>query len=256
MYDQKLELTLKDIIYQAGEIALFHRKNGLQVFKKPDSSPVSNGDIEVSNFIYNNINNLAFGFPIICEEQGYVEIEDSRNFWLIDPIDGTSSYINNKDSFTINIALIIDNAPLLGFILQPTLMKLYYTSFKNELIIEVDGIKQTINPRHDNKKIAIVSSNHFNNRTERYLKSNNFDEVIALASSIKLCYLAEGIADIYPKFSTTMEWDIAAGHAIVNISGGKIEDIEGKELSYGKPGFINPHFIAFANKNQSRKIFD
>lgn len=244
--DYKLISYLKDIIIKSGEIAIKMRNDGLEIQKKNDKSPVTNADFAVSDYIYKQISNLNLNFPIICEEQSLRTIDNNKLFWLIDPIDGTKSFIRGEDTFTVNIALISDKKPTLGFIFQPITKKLYYTDHKNNLIIEENGIKLSPNYQHKDKLTAIVSSNHFNTRTKQYLAQYNIQELIAIPSSIKLCLIADGTGDIFPKFGETMEWDIAAGHALINATGGNITDLRGNEMTYNKEGFVNADFLAFS----------
>lgn len=245
--NNKIIDKLKNIIYEAGNIALKERQKGLIINRKSDNSPVSNADIKISQFIKTKIAALGLDYPLICEEQEERITGDSQYFWLIDPIDGTRSYIKNEDSFTVNIALIKDNKAFLGLILQPTAKKLYYTDASSNLIIEENGIIKQPNLllRNDDSLIAIVSSHHFNRMTEKFINQHNFSKIISIPSSIKLCFIAEGVGDIYPKFGPSMEWDIAAGHALIKAAGGNIEDLSGDELIYGKYDFKNSHFHAF-----------
>lgn len=246
--DRALISYLKDVIIGAGEIALQAREKGLAVEYKEDHSPVTNADKEISDYIYSGISSLPSGFPVICEERALTNIDTNSSFWLIDPIDGTRSFIKNKDSFTVNIALIHNRAPIIGLIYQPTLDRLYYTDHEFNFRAENRSGLNLPLPEEREGFTAIVSSNHFNHKTAEYIKENDFSEVIAIPSSIKLCMLAEGAGDVYPKFGDTMEWDIAAGHAIVSASGGRVTDFDGKDLLYGKPEFANPNFLASSKR--------
>ena len=195
--DERFISNLKDIIIEAGKISISLRDEGLIVKRKKDSSPVTNADIEISNFIYSELTKLDQVIPIICEEQPLKDVLGKEMIWLVDPIDGTRSYIKNMDSFTVNIALIHNQIPIIGLIYQPTSRKLYFT---------------------------VVSSRNFNYKTEKYIQENGFSEIISIPSSIKLCMVAEGSADVYPKFGSTMEWDTAAGHALIRAAGGAVID--------------------------------
>ena len=170
--------------------------------------------------------------------------------WLVDPIDGTRSYIKGMDSFTVNIALIIHQVPIIGLIYQPTSRKLYFTNHKEEFCLEKNGNIVEILRREDKNFIAVVSSRNFNYKTEKYIQDKGFSEVISIPSSIKLCMIAEGSVDVYPKFGSTMEWDTAAGHALIRAAGGTVIDNNtGKTLLYNtKNHFKNPDFIAFNQK--------
>lgn len=247
--DQYFIPNLKETIIQAGEIAVNLREKGLTIERKKDYSPVTNADIQVSDFIYKKLTKLDPNIPVICEERPLKNILKDSMFWLVDPIDGTKSYIRNMDSFTVNIALISNQVPKVGLIYQPALKKLYFTDDEGNFCAEQNGHKVREIKREDDSFIAVVSSRNFNEKTENYIRNNPFSEIIAVPSSIKLCMVAEGSADIYPKFGPTMEWDIAAGHALVNAAGGIIIDqTSNQSLLYGKTGFKNSEFLAFNDR--------
>lgn len=246
--DKTLVDELKQVIKKAGKLAIDYREAGLQVERKEDYSPVTNADKEISSFIFDNLLKLTPNIPVICEEREPVLIDKSKTFWLIDPIDGTRSYISNKDSFTVNMAIVENGLALYGFIYQPTIDRLYFTNENKQFCIEVDG-KLVGNNIHDQEGfVAIVSSRSFNEKTATYLETNDFSEIIAVPSSVKLCMIAEGAGDVYPKFGPTMEWDIAAGHALIRAAGGEISTLDGKILKYAKEDFENPQFIAVSKK--------
>jgi 3'(2'), 5'-bisphosphate nucleotidase len=246
--DKQLVIELKKVIIEAGRMALDYREAGLTVERKQDDSPVTNADKEISSFIHSHLINLTPDIPIICEERSPVTIDKARSFWLIDPIDGTRSYISNKDSFTVNIALVDNQQAAYGFVYQPTIDRLYYTDENKKFCIEVGGKFVPNNVHQQDGFVAVVSSRSFNEKTAAYLKKNNFLEIIAVPSSIKLCMVAEGVSDVYPKFGPTMEWDIAAGHALICSAGGSVVTQEGRVLDYAKKGFENPSFLAISKK--------
>lgn len=254
--DSNLVSYLKDIMYHSGEMSLGLRQKGLSYSKKSDGSFVSNADIAVSDYIYSKLLNLKNDQPIICEEKvdfsKEYKFQEDDFFWLIDPIDGTNNYIRNKDNFTVNICLIHQYKPLIGFILHPITSTLHYCDENNNLIIEKDHQKVTYTDLAEanfaDYYTAVISSNHMNTATEEYILQNNLSRIIPIGSSIKFCFVADGRADIYPKFGSTMEWDTAAGHAIINASGGKVVDLRGEEILYGKKDFKNGNFIAMSKR--------
>jgi 3'(2'), 5'-bisphosphate nucleotidase len=146
--------------------------------------------------------------------------------------------------------LIIHQVPIIGLIYQPTSEKLYFTNHKQEFCLEKNGNIVEILKREDENFIAVVSSRNFNYKTEKYIQDKGFSEVISIPSSIKLCMIAEGSVDVYPKFGSTMEWDTAAGQALIRAAGGTVIDNNtGKTLLYNtKNNFKNPDFIAFNQK--------
>lgn len=246
--NKELLAEIKKLMLSAGEIALNARMSGIKVTWKPDNSPVTNADQEISQHIYDILSVLTPEIPIICEERDLFPINKKEKFWLIDPIDGTRSFISDKDSFTVNIALIENQEAVYGFIYQPATGKLYYTDENKKFCIEINGETTGQNPHSHNGFVAVVSSNDFNSLTSNYLKDHGLSKIISIPSSLKLCLIAEGVGDVFPKFGTTMEWDIAAGHALIKSAGGEIHLLDGKLMSYAKDGFLNPHFLA-VNKN-------
>jgi 3'(2'), 5'-bisphosphate nucleotidase len=251
--DKQLIIELKKVITAAGRMALDYREAGLKVEIKQDGSPVTNADKEISSFIYSNLSNLTPTIPIICEERPIVAIDKSKSFWLIDPIDGTRSYISDKDSFTVNMAVVDNQKAEYGFVYQPTIDRLYYTDENKKFCIEVGGKAVSHNMHSQDGFVAVVSSRSFNEKTASYLKSNNFSEIIAVPSSIKLCMIAEGASDVYPKFGPTMEWDIAAGHALICAAGGDVVLQDGQTLRYAKESFENPQFLAISKQWRESK---
>ncbi len=248
--DKRLIEKVKEIITVAGKIAIEVRDQGLEIKTKEDNSPVTNADTQISHYIFTKLLEIMPSVPIICEERPLFDIADKKQFWLIDPIDGTRSFIKNNDSFTINIAMIDNKIPTYGFVYLPAKDRLYFTDENKNLCIQENGQIVAKNQHKQDGFVAVVSSHHFNSETENYLKENEFSEIIAVPSSIKLCMIAEGAGDVYPKFGPTMEWDTAAGHALVIASGGSVCTVSDFELKYAKEGFVNPYFIA-ANKKWS-----
>lgn len=235
---------IKEIVKEAGSIAVATRKAGLEVQYKQDKSPVTNADKKVSDFIYGKLAGVVLE-EIICEERDNRPLQDTKNFWLIDPIDGTRSFLKGEETYTINIACIKEGIPKIGFIYQPATDKLYYTDEDGGLIVEQNGaIVETKAGSEKDKFTAVIGSHYFGKLTKHFLKNQFIDEVLTIPSSIKLCLIAEGRADIYPRFGKTMEWDTAAGHALILAGGGDILDLEGNSLAYAKAGFENPHFFA------------
>ena len=175
--------------------------------------------------------------------------KNNKYFWLIDPIDGTKEFINKSPNFTVNFALVKHNSPIFGLIAQPTTGTIWYNfnnkawkldkdqDFKSSQIIQCKGINY--------KKIRTLSS--FNHRSKELEDWISFVKPISdqdIGSSIKFCYLAEGKVDFYPRTSPTMEWDIAAGDAILRNAGGTIKTLDGKIMKYGKRNYKNKSFIA------------
>jgi len=236
--------ALKDLIINTGKIALDIKKSGILTDIKSDGSFVTNADKEISKIIYQTLQTLTPQIAIVCEEQP-LPILNSDTFWLIDPIDGTRSYVNGKSTYTVNIGLIENGLPTIGLIYQPESDKLYYTNESGQLKIEQYSKEIPLTHKQKEERLnAVIGFYHSNKTTKEFLSKYSFDKIDAIGSSIKLCLIAEGAADIYPKFGQTMEWDIAAGHALIKAGGGNMLDLSGAEITYGKENFLNPNFFA------------
>ena len=244
---QKIVENLIDTFLHAGKVSLDLRNQGLTKKIKSDNTPVSNGDIEVNNIITKKIKELTPSIPIISEETSdNKSIKDLKNFWLIDPIDGTYDYINDLDEFTINAGLIINKQPAAGLIYAPAKKRMFY-SYGNNFAFELINGKPVRLKKSDNfdkNKIKFVSySNKIKPEIEKIHKKLNVKEYVKMKSSLKFCVIAAGEFDGYVAEPRACEWDIAAGHAILKHSGGNITDFNGNEILYGKKDFKNPSLI-------------
>lgn len=234
------------LLYEAGKILMhYYKKPDISFVRKEDNSPVSIADIESNQLICNNLSEMFPQIPIISEESPF----DDRAydlFWLIDPLDGTRGFLNKNGDFVINIGLVKNNKPIAGFVYAPLSNDLYYALEDNI------AIKKNFGPIHVRKRhdlTALISaSNADHAKAMEYLARYKISQVIPSSSALKICLIAEGSADIYPRFAPTMEWDTAAGHAILNAAGGSIKELDGKDLSYGHADrkYHNPAFIAQA----------
>ena len=244
---QEIVENLLDTFLYAGKVSLELRDQGLTKEIKSDNTPVSNGDMEVNKIITNKIKELTPLIPIISEETSdNKSIKNLNDFWLIDPIDGTYDYINNLDEFTINAGLIVNKKPAAGLIYAPGKKRMFY-SYGNSFAFElINGkpIELGNSENFDKNKIKFVSySNKIKPEIEKIHKKLNVKEFIKMKSSLKFCVIASGEFDGYVAEPRACEWDIAAGHAILKHSGGKVTDFDGKEILYGKKDFKNPSLI-------------
>ena len=264
MYKKHLNeflLPVCNIAVQAGLIINTYYKTNLKVSFKDNKSPLTEADIASNKLIIDSLFKLNSDIPILSEETlvDWHLRKDWYKYWLIDPLDGTKEFINQNDDFTVNIALIENNKPVLGIIYAPALSLLYYGSLDNgsyklNSVKELKSLSQSVKIRCKKKnksdKINVIGSkSHFNQEVETWTKKNfiNFD-IIKKGSSLKFCEIAEGKADIYPRFGPTSEWDIAAGNIILSEAGGSIESIDGKKILYNnKESVINPSFVAYGN---------
>ena len=244
---KKVVESLINTFLNAGEISLELRKKGLTKSIKPDNTPVSNGDLEVNKIITKKIKELTPEIPIISEETSdNKSLNNLKDFWLIDPIDGTYDYINNLDEFTINAGLIIDKKPAAGLIYAPAKNRMFYSygenqafELKNEKEIKLDSTK-----KFNKDEIKFVSySNDIKPEINKIHKKFNVKKTVRMKSSLKFCVIAAGEYDGYVAEPRACEWDIAAGHAILKHAGGSITDFDGNEILYGKKNFKNPSLI-------------
>ena len=249
---EKLVRNLINTFLSAGEISINLRKNGLKEEIKSDNTPVTNGDLEVNKIISKKLNELTPSIPIISEEKSDNKLtEDLKNFWLVDPIDGTYDYINDLDEFTINAGLILDRKPAAGLIYAPAKKRMFYSFGKdnayeltNEKEIKIDG-----GNNFDKNKIKFVSySNKIKPEIQKIFNKLNVKEFTRMKSSLKFCVIATGEFDGYVAEPRAFEWDIAAGHAILKHSGGSVTDFKNNEILYGKKDFKNPSLILKSSK--------
>ena len=239
--------NLIDTFLEAGRLSLELRKKGLIKEVKSDNTPVSNGDLEVNKLISRKINQLNPDVPLVSEETSENKSNTNlKNFWLIDPIDGTYDYINDLDEFTINAGLIINNKPAAGLIYAPAKKRMFYSygeNFAFELINE-KPVKLNCEKKFDKNEIKFVTySNKIKPEIEKIHKKYNVKKCIRMKSSLKFCVIAAGEFDGYVAEPRASEWDIAAGHAILFHSGGSITDFHNNEILYGKKDFKNPSLI-------------
>ena len=244
---KKIIESLIENFLEAGNLALQLREKGLTKKIKSDNTPVSNGDLEVNKLISNKISEVTPDIPIISEEKS--DNKDNSNlkdFWLIDPIDGTYDYINNLDEFTINAGLIINNRPVAGLINAPAKKRMFYSYDKGKAFELTKG--ETINlsnkPFKKSENLKFISySTKIKPEIQKIYDELGVQENVRMKSSLKFCVVAAGEYDGYVAEPRAYEWDIAAGHAILEHSGGTITDFEGNEILYGKKDLKNLSLI-------------
>ncbi len=245
-----IEKTVRDLIetfLSAGEVSINLRNKGLTKKIKSDNTPVSNGDLEVNKIISEKIKEFTPSIPIVSEETSdNKSIKNLKDFWLIDPIDGTYDYINNLDEFTINAGLILDRKPAAGLIYAPSKKRMFYSYSEGNSYEFTDGKEIKIDgSRNFNKdKIKFVSySNKIKPEIQIIYDKLNVKEYTRMKSSLKFCVVATGEFDGYVAEPRACEWDIAAGHAILKHSGGSVTDFNNNEITYGKKDFKNSSII-------------
>ena len=248
---KKITLSLIDAFNKASQLALDLRKIGLKKEIKSDNTPVTNGDIEVNEILTKRISEITPNIAIISEENIFHKNDKNlENFWLIDPIDGTRDYIGGGDEFTLNAALIINKKPAIGIITAPAKKRVFYSyGLSNSYELINDQEINLINKKKNFKEFKAVSySDELKSEILEIHKKYNITSHQKMKSSLKFCVVAAGEFDLYAAEPRACEWDIAAGHAILEHAGGKITDFDGDEILYGKPEFKNPSLI-IRNKN-------
>ncbi len=244
---KKVVENLIDTFLDAGKTSINLRKDGLTKEIKADNTPVSNGDLEVNKIITLKLKELTPKIPIVSEETSENKsIDDLKDFWLVDPIDGTYDYINNLDEFTINAGLILDRKPVAGLIYAPAKKRMFFSYGDDQAFEIANGktIKLEGSKNFNKDQIKFVSySNKLKPEIDKIHKKLNVKEHTRMKSSLKFCVIATGEYDGYVAEPRACEWDIAAGHAILKHSGGSVTDFENKEILYGKKDFKNPSLI-------------
>jgi len=221
--------------------------------QKGDASPVTEADERAEEVITASLAALSPDIPVVAEEAvaaGHVP-ECGDTFWLVDPLDGTKEFINRNGEFTVNIALIEQGRPLLGVVFAPALGPkgvLYCGGAGHGATVEDESGRRPISCRAiPEEGLTVVASRSHGDAAalDAFLAGRKVASSKNAGSSLKLCLVAAGQADLYPRLGRTMEWDIAAGHAVLAAAGGSVRRVDdGTVLSYGKPGFDNPHFVA------------
>jgi len=246
---QELVTALRAIAVRAGhEILAVYAHAEVDVRTKADRSPVTDADLRSERVILEGLAEAAPDIPVVAEETvaaGDIPDIGAGRFFLVDPLDGTKEFISRNGEFTVNIALVEDARPVLGVVHLPALEETYWTSDEGTAMRARGGEEEPIRCRRPQNGLVVVASrSHRDASTDEFLADFNVAKVISAGSSLKLCRVAEGAADLYPRIGRTMEWDIAAGHALLEAAGGSVTTLEGAPLRYGKPDFANPPFVA------------
>lgn len=247
---------INNIAQKAGDEIMKIYQQDFEVDYKADNSPLTKADIKSNEIITESLKDLYPKIPILSEENKEVPYNIRKNweyFWLIDPLDGTKEFVKKNGEFTVNIALIHKDTPVLGVIYAPALEILYYAQKEKGVFKQEKNKKPQRLPiyKHTNNDTLkfIVSKSHYNQETKYFVNNLKSQykktiEFIRIGSSLKLCLIAEGKADIYPRLAPTMEWDIAAGQAVVEQAGGEIVEFKTQTpLKYNKQNLLNPWFV-------------
>lgn len=271
-----IETAINAALHAGNEILKIYNSEDFEINTKTDKSPVTAADINSNNKIIEFL--LDTEIPFVSEESNILEYDKRKNqniFWLIDPLDGTKEFINRNGEFTVNIALIENGKPVAGVIYAPVLKELYFShlsvgAFKIENIFVVKNqifslddlltLAAKLPSKEKRENLIVISSkSHITPENEAYIKklSEKHPDIktISKGSSLKICILAEGKADIYPRFGLTSEWDTAAGHAILKAAGGNVFNAKTHdEIYYNKENILNPYFIAVRNISEIKIV--
>jgi 3'(2'), 5'-bisphosphate nucleotidase len=267
-----IEIAVNAALQAGNEILKIYNSQDFEIKLKKDNSPITEADINSNNKIIEILKKTEI--PVVSEESeilSFKKRQKNETFWLVDPLDGTKEFIKRNGEFTINIALIENGISIAGIIYSPVSKELYFANdkigaFKTVNIFSKENQYYNINdlieksiklPIFENRNSFVVlkSKSHNSFKNDEFIKflSSKYSnlEILEKGSSLKICILAEGKADIYPRFGPTSEWDTAAGHAILKASGGNIFDAHAKkEIIYNKKNILNPDFVAVRNINE------
>jgi len=250
---KKIAEGLIETFQIAGQESISLYEKGLKIEIKEDKSPVSNGDLKVNELITNKIRELTPNIPIVSEETVNIKKKNnSKIFWLIDPIDGTKEYIAGKDEYTLNAALVINTKSILGIVGVPKKKRLFFSHGPNESFLIEDGIKRKIScikQQPKNQIVALSSSLKPSDIILNKLKEYKVNKIVKMASSYKFCVIASGEYDIYAARERANEWDYAAGHAVAENAGAIIKTLDGKPFLYGKEDYRNPSLLIRRSNN-------
>ncbi len=242
------------IARQAGTAILKVYEQDFEVIEKSDKSPLTEADLASHHIIVDALQSLTPEIPVLSEESADIPYDTRRRwqtYWLIDPLDGTREFIKRNGEFTVNIALIHGDRAVLGVVHVPVSQVTYYgDSEQGAFKMDADGnslVIQTISERQTPLQVA-GSRSHAGDSLLRFLNKVGENEIVSMGSSLKLCLVAEGTADIYPRLGPTSEWDTAAAQAVVEAAGGKVTDTSMNPMTYNsKESLLNPYFFVFGD---------
>lgn len=259
---RRLATLLDDVIsisYRAGrEILALYGAEDARVVLKDDQSPLTMADLRAHEAIRQGLEALGSGFPVLSEESAVAPFEERRrwaSYWLVDPLDGTKEFLSRNGEFTVNIALVCGHEPVLGVVFAPVL-DLGYAGIMGMGAFKISkgGARQRITgaARAGNPVRVVGSRSHRDDVIDGYLEKLGAHELLPMGSSLKFCLVADGRADVYPRFGPTSEWDTAAGHAVASAAKCTVVTADGSPLRYNtKEHLLNPSFIVYADSSRN-----
>ena len=254
---ETLVSVIRKLALEAGDkIMEIYESEDFAVKVKSDSSPVTEADEAADALISAGLVEAFPDMPLVTEEQAASHTVDAMTFLIVDPLDGTKEFVNRRGDFTVNIALVEDGVPTRGVVYAPARQRMFYTNAVGHSVEEIGPFdKETpgeLKPMKvseaDNSALMVVASkSHRDQATDDYINKYSVADSKSAGSSLKFCLVATGEADLYPRLRRTMEWDTAAGHAVLSGAGGRVVRFDDHTpLAYGKAEFANPFFIAYA----------
>ena len=257
MQFDRLTLEMRRLAVAAGaRIMEIYESPDFAVRSKADASPVTEADEAADALISEGLRVAFPDVPLVTEEQAATHGQTLSTFLIVDPLDGTKEFVQRRGDFTVNIAYVQDGVPIRGVVYAPAKGRLFYTSADGRSVEETGPFGPEIgaihpigvNPVPDNRGLMVVASkSHRDQATDDYIGRYGVRDMTSAGSSLKFCLVATGEADLYPRLGRTMEWDTAAGDAVLRGAGGEVVRFDDHTpLAYGKPGFENPFFIAYA----------
>ena len=253
MDDEALLALASGLAAKAGEAILAIRRRGFQVDRKADLSVVTEADRAAETIILTGLRAAVPGCVVVAEEEtaaGRITAATAE-FWLVDPLDGTREFTTGSDDFAVNIGLIRDGRPVLGVVGVPATGEIYGGIAGTGAWRLKDGQRSAISVRRvPAEGLTVVASRHHGDtaQLDAFLGGRTVAKVVNFGSSLKFCRVAEGQADLYPRFGRTMEWDTCAPQVVLEAAGGAVETLDGAPLRYGKPGWDNPHFVCWGKR--------
>lgn len=249
--------AMRRLSIEAGRVIMeVYDRDDFDIKEKADTSPVTEADEAADAVIYAGLREFAPDFPIVTEERASTHDLDAQDFLIVDPLDGTKEFIKRRGDFTVNIALVEKGVPTLGVVYAPAKQRMFLTPASGGAVEEtgnfdadeIGAIREMNVATPDTNGLRVVASkSHRDQATDDYIARYNVADLVSAGSSLKFCLVAAGEADFYPRLGPTMEWDTAAGHAVLAAAGGEVLDkATHRPLAYGKSGFRNPFFLALA----------
>lgn len=261
---QKLTNVMRRLAIEAGtEIMKIYEADDFEVKVKSDSSPVTEADEAADAIISAGLRSEFPQIMLVTEEQSASHLLQGNTFLIVDPLDGTKEFVNRRGDFTVNIALVENGVPTRGVVYAPAKSRMFFTDATGSAVEETGAFDPDrmghLVPLHvaasDNQALMVVASkSHRDQATDDYISKYAVKDMKSAGSSLKFCLVATGEADLYPRVGRTMEWDTAAGHAVLTGAGGLVVRFDDHTpLTYGKPGYENPFFIAYAPSVELKK---